>query len=237
MTHQTRREWLITIGVGIAEKVISAPAADNLPAGVYAPSTDHLSHALMSSGRYHSIPPGCPTEYVLPPSVPFQPRFFSDSEYAVVLRLIQIILGEMSQETAEWVDLRVSVSAEVRAAAGRLNPLHRSLAIACRGKERAQREATENLAQVCRDGLAWISVAAQSKYAQEFVSIGMNEQIAIMQSISDDGPDSQTANAGSRFFTYLKAETIRGFYTSQAGLKELDFKGNAYYARSPGCSA
>jgi hypothetical protein len=28
---------------------------------------------------------------------------------------------------------------------------------------------------------------------------------------------------------------VRGFYTSQVGLKELDSKGNAFYARSLGC--
>ena len=228
---------LITIGLGIAENVIAAPAVDDLPEGVYAPSTDHLSHALMSSGRFHAISAECPTEYVQPPAGPFQTRFFSQSEYAVVRRLIQILLGETSiEELGEWVDLRVSVSDEVRAAAARLNPLHRSLVVACHGKARAKQEATENLGRLCHEGLAWISAAAQSKYSQPFLSIGTNEQIAIVQSISDDRPDGQTENAGSRFFTYLKAETIRGFYTSQAGLKELDFKGNAYYARSPGCS-
>jgi hypothetical protein len=28
---------------------------------------------------------------------------------------------------------------------------------------------------------------------------------------------------------------IRGFYTSRLGLKELDYKGNAFYAESPSC--
>jgi hypothetical protein len=37
------------------------------------------------------------------------------------------------------------------------------------------------------------------------------------------------------FFKLLKAEIIRGFYTSQAGLKEVDYKGNGFYAKSPGC--
>ena len=43
------------------------------------------------------------------------------------------------------------------------------------------------------------------------------------------------ANAGTRFYDLLKAESIRGFYTSRRGLKELDFKGNSFYAESPGC--
>ena len=62
-------------------------------------------------------------------------------------------------------------------------------------------------------------------------------QIAVLESISDARSDKQTENAGTRFFTFLKSEIIRAYYTSQPGLKELDFKGNGFYARSPGCSS
>ena len=37
------------------------------------------------------------------------------------------------------------------------------------------------------------------------------------------------------FFTFLKAEAIRAYYTSRHGLRELNYKGNWYYAASPGC--
>jgi hypothetical protein len=54
--------------------------------------------------------------------------------------------------------------------------------------------------------------------------------------VSDERADRQSENAGTRLFDFLKFEIIKGFYTSQVGLKELDYKGNAFYARSPGCS-
>jgi hypothetical protein len=57
----------------------------------------------------------------------------------------------------------------------------------------------------------------------------------VLGSISDARADKQTGNAGTKFFAYFKPEVIRGYYTSQAGLHELDFKGNSFYARSPGC--
>jgi len=34
---------------------------------------------------------------------------------------------------------------------------------------------------------------------------------------------------------FLKSESIRGFYTSRVGLKELD-KGNSFYVKSSGCN-
>ena len=71
MEEQTRRSWLITIGqatvgLGVAGWLpcYSADAVD-LPPGIYLPSKDHLSHALMNTERYHPIPPGYPTGFAV----------------------------------------------------------------------------------------------------------------------------------------------------------------------------
>src|ERR1700722_280924 len=154
MSDQTRRDWLITIGTsaavpGIAKGLHGDTAQVNaLPPGLYGPSTDHLSHALMSTERYHPIPPGCPTEYVLPRTGAFEPLFFSKSEFALIQRLVGVILGESSdqsesvEEAAEWIDLRVSESGDIRRAAARLDSLRRALAVAYYGLARVDRLAT-----------------------------------------------------------------------------------------------
>ena len=38
-----------------------------------------------------------------------------------------------------------------------------------------------------------------------------------------------------QFQKWIKRRVIEGFYTSQAGLKELDYQGNSFYSISPGC--
>jgi hypothetical protein len=38
-----------------------------------------------------------------------------------------------------------------------------------------------------------------------------------------------------KFFETTRTEIARGYYTSAQGLKELDYKGNWYYAACPGC--
>jgi hypothetical protein len=249
MIDQTRRGWLITIsqaaaGLGAAEKIMAgAVDAPTLPPGVYQGSPDHLSHALMSADRYHPIPPGCPTDYVRPTNGAFEPQFFSKAEFTVIRRLTELLLGEIPgdsgafEEIAEWVDLRVSTAGGVRAAAARLDPLYRTLAVAYFGSARVERVATENPGETSREGLDWILAAAHTTYAKEFISLTGEQQTAILRSISDERSDPQIESPGTRFFAFMKAETIRGFYTSRAGLKELDFKGNAFYARSPGCRA
>jgi len=96
---------------------------------------------------------------------------------------------------------------------------------------------TSNPDKICRDGLEWLSNGVQSRHSDQFLSLTEERQLAILDSISDETPDRQSENSGARFFTFLKAEVIRGFYTSQAGLKELGFRGNAFYTRSPGCTS
>jgi hypothetical protein len=87
--------------------------------------------------------------------------------------------------------------------------------------------AAEDLAKTCHQGLAWMS-----EQSANFASLRPGEQTALVMAMSETKVDTPSG----RFFTLLKTETIKGFYTSRAGLKELDFKGNAFYARSPGCS-
>jgi hypothetical protein len=253
-SYLSRRNWVMTIGqvaiaLGFSGRV-QAETKDTppLPPGLYLPSTNHLGHALMSSARLHPIPPGCPTDYIRPRIEPFTPLFLSASEFAVIRRLIQLLLGEISadgrnedanltQEMAEWVDLRVESARFVREAALHLDPLHRAVAVGYYGSARVNQLETSNPDKICRDGLEWLSNEVQSRYSDQFLSLTEERQLAILDSISDERLDRQSENSGTRFFTFLKAEVIRGFYTSQAGLKELGFRGNAFYARSPGCTS
>lgn len=233
------------VGLGIAGTLeIEGQQVFKLPPGLYGPSSEHLGHALMSAEPFHLIPPGCPTDYIRPRSDPFKPLFFSHAEFAALRKLVHLILGETStsaatvvEEVSESVDLQVSRAGEIRAAAAKLNSLQRGLATAYYGSNRIAELERSNLDTICREGLAWIDKTARDKHGNEFLALPDNLQLAILDAVSDTRPDLKTQNSGTRFFAHLKGETIRGFYTSQAGLKELDFKGNAFYARSPGCDS
>jgi gluconate 2-dehydrogenase subunit 3-like protein len=239
MTSQTRRNWIVSIGqtaigTGLAGKLFAEESrAETLPPGLYGPSSDHLSHALTSADSFHPIPADCPTDYLRPPNGDFQPRFFSASEFSVVRRLTELLVGEVTpglhQEIAEWIDLQVASSEGIRRAEHGLQTLHGSLAIAYYGSSRRLDANPKDLARVCRTGLGWLPA--------DFLSLEAARQLSLVESISDELRDPQSENPGTQLFDYLKAETIRGLYTSKAGLKELDYQGNAFYARSPGCGA
>jgi hypothetical protein len=253
----TRREMLVTIGsaailyglpaVAPSEAVEAQSTTASLPPGLYQPSLDHLTHALSSESPFPSIPAGTQTEYIARPSTPFAPQAFSSGDFAVVRRLVQIILGDnlktstaipdITAGVAEWIDLVVASAPNVRAAAQNLSPELRALAVAYFGAEAPVKQ-LENFApeEICRDGLVWLAAESRGRTGKPFLEAEQDAQIALVREISDSRPDPSAENPGTRLFAFLKEESIRGFYTSQQGLKELDFKGNAFYAQSPGCS-
>ena len=118
-----------------------------------------------------------------------------------------------------------------------MRPLHRDLAVAYYGSAQVQQVETVDPANTCREGLAWITGAAKAQHSKDFLALDTEQQVAMLDSVSDERADRQVQSPGTRLFDFLKAETIRGFYTSRTGLNELDFKGNAFYARSPGCNS
>jgi hypothetical protein len=249
----TRRLWMLRVGemalgLGIAGRLRAQTAEiTSLPPGLYQPMTGHLGHALQSADRFHSVPPGSPTDYVRRTEASFHPLFFSVSEFSVIRHLTVLILGQESaaehddqngivDEVTQWVDLAAYSSAGIRQAASGLDPLHRAVRAAYYGSDALHNRETLDEQRVYRDGLAWLEQASRSQHNAEFLALGPEDQNKIVTAISDKRIDSHVENSGTRFFQLLKSEVIRGFYTSRSGLKELDYKGNAFYARSPGCN-
>jgi hypothetical protein len=194
----------------------------------------------MSADQYHPIPPGCPTDYVRPRQGPYRPLFFSEAEFTFTCCFTRLVLGDapqdVTEEVAEWVDLRIASDAGVRRAESRVEPLYHALASAYFGSNQGSPVAPE-LGQTFRNGLAWISDSAQSQYGKQFLSLDPEQQVKILHAISDGREDPSVKNPGTELFAFLKTEVTKGFYTSRFGLTELNYKGNAFYARSPGCSS
>jgi hypothetical protein len=268
----TRREWLLRLGdtaclfgfrgapgehswaEGLERPESSDSPAQALPPGLYGPSNDQMTHALMSDERYRTIVHGCETDFVTPRTGPFEPRFFSSQEFTVVRRLLELMLGEVAApsgssdvavgsprqdvvaEIAEWIDLVVSGAAAVREAARSLSAQHRALAGSFYGPEVVRRLETAEPEKTWREGLNWLAAESQNRYSRAFLELSEAQAVELLTLVSDGHPERSTENAGTRLFQLLKDQTVHGFYTSQRGLKELDFKGNAFYADCPGCS-
>ena len=258
----TRREWLLSLGSAVIlsgfrglplEGAQEAHGSGTpLPPGLYQPSLDHLTHALSMDGPFVSAPAGAETEYVRPPSGPFVARSMAAKDFAVVRRLVEIILGEdlrtagdkrdmgavasIHDEVAEWIDLVITSAPAARRAAGNLSAEQRALAVAYFGSEEPVLH-VENFEpeRICREGLFWLGEESHRRFAKEFLEVPAARQAELVESMSELRPDKSVTNAGTRLFVFLKEEAIRGFYTSRLGLKELDYRGNSFYGESPGC--
>lgn len=257
----SRREWLLDLGSTVAlAKFLGIPglpaqdfsSAAPLPPGLFQPSLDHLHHAMAAEGGFFPAPAGSETEYFRPRSGPFSPQAFSAEEFRLVQRLVEILLGEVIakaaepgmssahaniyQEVAEWIDLVVAGAAGTRAAAQRLTPEHRALAVAYFGDEEPiRRLETFEPERVCKEGFSWLTEESHLHYAKDFLSTEPAAQIELIRSVSDVREDRSTVNPGTRLYDFLKEECIRGFYTSRIGLKELSYSGNSFYGQPPGC--
>lgn len=258
----TRREWLHRLAPavvlsnfpGVLPRAFEElQAADGtLPAGLYVPSFDHLSHVLANESAFVPVPPGSDTEYVQPRAQPFAPRGFAPAEFPIIRRLTEIILGEdlgnsrgkqehgaspgIYDEVAEWIDLVLASARKTREVARNLAAAHHALAVAYFGSEEPVRElATFEPERICSEGLAWLQEESQQHFTKTFLDIGRAAQVELVQAMSDVRSDKSAVHAGTRLFDFLKAECIRGYYTSRIGLKELDDKGHSFYGEPPGC--
>jgi gluconate 2-dehydrogenase gamma chain len=84
----------------------------------------------------------------------------------------------------------------------------------------------EEIRQPMRDGLKWLDTAANQRYGANFVKLSTERQIEIL---------SGAAQQNHAFFRLIRRYTVMGYYTSRAGLQELDYPGLRFYTESPAC--
>lgn len=211
----TRRGWILRLGGAAVITRISTPglaaaSPEKLPPGLYEPSLQHLAHSLKTAT---APSPELPSSHHL-----------GAEDFSILKTLVALILGEEAStpivlEVAAWIDMMVGHAEEVRTAARALSPAHRRLAVDYYGEDTVRELESEAPETMCRDGLAGLKRAG-------FDTLKGTEQVAHLASLE---------NANDPFIAWMKHRTLDGFYTSRQGLQELDYKGNAFYAQSPGC--
>jgi hypothetical protein len=77
-----------------------------------------------------------------------------------------------------------------------------------------------------RDGLARLTAACRVHLGSDFLGLPEAGQERALQDLADTEP---------AFFRALKEDTVFGFYTSEIGLKELDWGGQSFHSECPGC--
>jgi hypothetical protein len=101
-------------------------------------------------------------------------------------------------------------------------------AVAARAAAWIDMLASENaqLKQIYTTGLAWLDAAVKARGAADFVSAAAAEQTALLDRIAYRRNQSPELAAGIEFFTWARRMTVDAFYTSEIGIRDIDYQGN-----------
>ena len=85
-----------------------------------------------------------------------------------------------------------------------------------------------------RGGLTWIDVESGKRFSKRFAALTNAERTQICDDICYAPKAKPGFQAGARFFDEIRDLTSSGFYTSDAGMKDLQYIGNVALARFDG---
>jgi gluconate 2-dehydrogenase gamma chain len=139
----------------------------------------------------------------------YRPVFFSAPEYALVERLTDLIIP--ADDTPGARDAGVSEFIDL---------------MASRDPE---------LQRDFRAGLTWLNKRSHETGGKAFVTLNSDQQTALLESLAYRKKFRAGDEPGRQFFDLVREYTVMGFYTSEIGLKELDYPGLEFYAESPAC--
>jgi gluconate 2-dehydrogenase gamma chain len=139
----------------------------------------------------------------------YQPLFFSAAEYALLERLAVIIIP--SDDTPGAAEAGVAEFIDVMTSRD------------------------PDLQHNFRTGFAWLNAHSKKLAGQPFLALPSAEQVSLLEPLAYKRKFRPGEEPGRRFFNLMREYTVMGFYTSEVGLKQLDFPGLQFYSESPAC--
>jgi gluconate 2-dehydrogenase gamma chain len=86
-----------------------------------------------------------------------------------------------------------------------------------------------------RGGLAWLDLECQKRFDKTFLDCTGEQRIAVLDDIAWPQRAKPELSHGVRFFGSFRDLTATGFWTSQMGMKDLQYIGNTYLTSWRGC--
>jgi hypothetical protein len=86
-----------------------------------------------------------------------------------------------------------------------------------------------------RGGLAWLDTACHDRFGTDFLGAGATQRTAVLDDIAWPDRAPQGLHHGVEFFNHFRDFTASGFWSSQMGVADLQYKGNTYVVNWQGC--
>lgn len=77
-----------------------------------------------------------------------------------------------------------------------------------------------------RGGIMWLNAVCNKEFGKPFIACSREQQITIVDRIAYPEKAAATDRQGVAFFSMMRDLTLTGYYTSQAGIADLGYKGN-----------
>jgi gluconate 2-dehydrogenase gamma chain len=142
----------------------------------------------------------------------YAPKFFSAHEYKTLQTLCQTIIpadadsgGAIEAGAPEFIDLLTSENTEYQV--------------------------------TLRGGLMWLDSTCSDRYGKVYLDCSPQQQKEILDQIAyrNNAMTDLSLSQGVEFFSFLRNMTSDGFFTSEIGIKYLDYQGSAFLKEFPGC--
>lgn len=144
------------------------------------------------------------------PSDPAEPEFFKPAEFLLLARITDLIIPPTETPGASAAGVPLYIDTVVRG-----NAQHRKR---------------------FRSGLKGLDSEARKRFRRTFVTLSFDQQMSIVQPLSDAIDKREPRTDAERFFRVLKNITADGYYTSRIGLvDELGYAGNTVLGQFPEC--
>lgn len=140
----------------------------------------------------------------------YLPKSFTAAEFRTLERLTDLIIpvengkpGAVAAGCAAWID---TISSE-----------------------------NDDLRDIYRTGLAWLDGEMKKRGAPDFAGASPSQQTELLDLIAYRRNAAATSDLvpGVEFFTWVRRMTVDAFYTSEIGIKDIDYRGNAPMAAYP----
>ena len=95
--------------------------------------------------------------------------------------------------------------------------------------------ASENdqLKGIYTKGLAWMDTAMAGRGAKDFVSATPAQKTGLLDLIAFRRNQTPELAPGIEFFTWARRMTVDAFYTSEIGIRDIDYRGNTHLDSYP----
>jgi len=143
----------------------------------------------------------------------FQPRFFTPAEYETVGILADLIIPRDARSgnatdagVPEFMDFMM-----------------------------ADRDTPAETRTAMRGGLAWVDAECRGRFGKRFVDCAKRERRVLLDQIAWPARAKPEMSQGVAFFNAFRDLTAFGFWSSEIGVRDLRYQGNAVVPEWTGC--